>query len=89
MINYIENRVREVADFILSSNATMRQTAEVFGVSKDTIHKDVTERLPKINPQIYDKVHAVVMQNKDERYSRGGKAKGVNFKNRKGSEEIC
>lgn len=52
MKDYIEERVLEVANYIISSKATIRKTAKVFGVSKSTVHKDMTERLPKINPQI-------------------------------------
>ena len=50
--DYIEERVLEVAQYIIDSKATIRKTAKVFGVSKSTIHKDMTERLPKINPAI-------------------------------------
>jgi len=50
--DYIEERVLEVAQYIIDSKATIRKTAKVFGVSKSTIHKDMTERLPKINPSI-------------------------------------
>ena len=50
MKDYIEERVLEVAQYIIDSKATIRKTAKVFGVSKSTIHKDMTERLPKINP---------------------------------------
>ena len=52
MKDYIEERVLEVAQYIIYSRATIRKTAKVFGVSKSTIHKDMTERLPKINPDI-------------------------------------
>ena len=52
MKDYIEERVMEVAKYIIDSKATIRKTAKVFGVSKSTIHKDMTERLPKINPTI-------------------------------------
>ncbi|MCX7951886.1 MAG: sporulation transcriptional regulator SpoIIID, partial [Clostridiales bacterium] len=52
MKDYIEERVLEVAKYIIESRATIRKTAKMFGVSKSTVHKDITERLPKINPQI-------------------------------------
>ena len=66
MKDYIEERVLEVAEYIISSKATIRKTAKVFGVSKSTIHKDMTERLPKIN--------------KAERHIRGGKATQLKYK---------
>jgi putative DeoR family transcriptional regulator (stage III sporulation protein D) len=50
--DYIEERVLEVAKYIIDSKATIRRTAKMFGVSKSTVHKDITERLPRINPQI-------------------------------------
>ena len=49
MKNYIEERAIEIANFIINRNATVRKTAKEFGVSKSTVHKDVTERLEKIN----------------------------------------
>ena len=49
MQDYIEKRVLEVSNYIIKSSSTVRQTASVFGVSKSTIHKDITERLPEIN----------------------------------------
>ena len=55
--DYIEERVLEVAKYIIDSKDTIRKTAKVFGVSKSTIHKDMTERLPKINPAIAEQTH--------------------------------
>ena len=60
MKDYIEDRVLEVAKYIIESKATIRRTAKVFGVSKSTIHKDMTERLPKINPQIADEAKTIL-----------------------------
>ncbi|QGG47174.1 sporulation transcriptional regulator SpoIIID [Heliorestis convoluta] len=74
MQDYIRKRVLEVSQFIMESAATVRQTATVFGVSKSTIHKDVTERLPIINPQLAQEVKAVLEKNKLERHIRGGEA---------------
>ena len=72
MKDYIEERVLEVAQYIIESKATIRKTAKVFGISKSTIHKDMTERLPKINPLIAEKTHSVLELNKAERHIRGG-----------------
>ena len=71
---YIEERAVEVANFIIKSNATVRETAKKFGISKSTVHKDVTERLIKINPRLANKARAVLEINKSERHIRGGMA---------------
>lgn len=60
MKDYIEERVLEIAKYILKTNATVREAAKVFGVSKSTVHKDVTERLESINPLIYEDVKKVL-----------------------------
>ncbi|WP_125153362.1 sporulation transcriptional regulator SpoIIID [Clostridium rectalis] len=80
MKDYIEERVLEVANYIISSKATIRKTAKVFGVSKSTIHKDMTERLPKINPQIAREAKIIMDYNKSERHIRGGKATKMKYK---------
>ncbi len=74
MKDYIRERVVSAAKYILDSRATVRETAKVFGVSKSTIHKDVTERLPRINPLLAGNVKTVLEYNKAERHIRGGKA---------------
>jgi putative DeoR family transcriptional regulator (stage III sporulation protein D) len=78
--DYIEERVLEVAHYIIDSKATIRKTAKVFGVSKSTIHKDMTERLPKINPQIAQEAKEILDYNKAERHIRGGKATKMKYK---------
>lgn len=80
MKDYIEERALEIAKYIISENATVRQTAMVFGVSKSTVHKDVTERLPKINPLVANDVKKVLDMNKAERHIRGGKATKMKYK---------
>ena len=52
MKDYIEERAIDIANYIIEHNATVRQTAKAFGVSKSTVHKDVTERLTQINPSL-------------------------------------
>lgn len=74
MQDYIRNRVIEVGRYILESAATVRQTADKFGVSKSTVHKDVTERLPRINANLALQVRDVLELNKAERHIRGGEA---------------
>jgi putative DeoR family transcriptional regulator (stage III sporulation protein D) len=74
MQDYIRQRVLEIGNYIVESNITVRHAAKVFGVSKSTVHKDVTERLPEINEELAAKVRAVLEQNKAERHLRGGEA---------------
>jgi len=83
---YIEKRAIEIADYIIRERATVRQTARIYGVSKSTVHKDVTERLPKINPLKAGQVKVVLDINKAERHIRGGKATKMKYEamNKKG-----
>lgn len=80
MKDYIEERVLEVAKYIIDSKSTIRRTAKLFGVSKSTIHKDITERLPRINPQIANEAKEILEYNKAERHIRGGKATKMKYK---------
>lgn len=84
MKDYIEERVLEVAKYIIDSKATIRKTAKEFGVSKSTIHKDMTERLPKINPVIAKETKMILDLNKSERHIRGGKATKLKYKSIEG-----
>lgn len=70
----IEERAAEIAAFIIDNNATVRQTAKQFGISKSTVHKDVTERLLQINPSLAERARVVLDLNKSERHIRGGLA---------------
>ena len=72
--SHVEERAIVVAKYILEKNTTVRQTAKTFGVSKSTIHKDVTERLEEINPTLAKEVKMVLEKNKSERHIRGGLA---------------
>ena len=63
-----------LGQYILENNATVRATAKKFGISKSTVHKDVSERLPKIQPQLYPEVKKILETNKQERHIRGGLA---------------
>ena len=70
----IEERAAEVAHYIVDNNATVRRAAKAFGISKSTIHKDVAERLLKINPALAEEARKVLDVNKQERHLRGGMA---------------
>lgn len=63
-----------VAQYIVEHNATVRQAASQFGVSKSTVHKDVTERLLRINPSLAAQARKILDINKSERHIRGGLA---------------
>ena len=74
MKEYIEERAVEVVNYIIKSNATVRQTAKQFGISKSTVHKDITDRVEHINPQLARRVRSVLEINKAQRHIRGGMA---------------
>lgn len=74
MKDYIHERVIAAAKYVMDTKSTVRETAKVFGVSKSTIHKDITDRLPRINPSLAEEVKRVLAYNKAERHIRGGKA---------------
>lgn len=74
MKSYIEERAVEVANFIIKSNSTVRETAKRFGISKSTVHKDITDRVEKIDPELARSVRRVLEVNKAERHIRGGMA---------------
>lgn len=74
MKGYIEERAIKTAEYIIETKATVRQTARKFGVSKSTVHKDVTSRLEKINPTLAKEAREVLDVNKMERHIRGGLA---------------
>jgi len=72
--DYIRQRVMEVGEYIARTGATVREAAGEFGVSKSTIHKDVTERLPKLHAEMYQAVRDILDYNKAQRHIRGGEA---------------
>ena len=70
----IEERACDLAVYLLEKKSTVRAAAREFGVSKSTVHKDLTERLPRIDRGLYRQVRALLDQNKAERHIRGGQA---------------
>ena len=74
MKEYIEERAIHIANYIIENNATVRQTAKEFGISKSTVHKDVTERLGQLNPTLATEARKVLDVNKSERHIRVGLA---------------
>lgn len=69
-----DERAVRIAEYIISVGATVREAAKVFGVSKSTVHKDVTSRLCECDKELFEKVNLVLSKNKAERHLRGGKA---------------
>lgn len=80
MKNEIEQRVLQTAAYLVEHRATVRSAANVFGVSKSTVHKDMTERLPHMNAALAEQVAQVLAVNKAERHVRGGQATYLKFK---------
>ena len=74
MKEYIVERVREIAEYLVEHKCTVREVGKVFCVSKSTAHKDLSERLPELDQTLFEKVQEVLGENWDERYIRGGMA---------------
>ena len=70
----IEERACDLAVYIIENKATVRAAAKQFGISKSTVHKDLTERLKTVNPTLYHQVRELLDINKAERHIRGGMA---------------
>lgn len=81
MQEYIIDRAKQIAQYIIDTQSTVRDAAQVFKVSKSTVHKDMSERLPRINPEQYKQVKAILEKNKAERHIRGGNATHLKYKN--------
>lgn len=81
MKEYIEERAIDLANYIIDKRATVRTTAKKFGISKSTVHKDVTERLAQINCALANKTRQILELNKAERHIRGGQATKAKYRN--------
>lgn len=79
-----EERAITFAQYIIENNTTVRAVAKEFHISKSTVHKDVTDRLKKLNPNLYAQVKTVLDQNKSERHIRGGIATREKYARLKG-----
>ena len=80
MRNAVENRASILGEYIIENDATVRAAAKQFKISKSTVHKDVTERLSKINKPLADSVKVILNINKAERHIRGGEATKKKYK---------
>ena len=76
MVNFenIEERCEKLATYLIENRSTVRDTAKVFGISKSTVHKDITQKLSKFNYGMYLEVEKILQLNKSERHIRGGEA---------------
>lgn len=83
LVDCLEERAVLLAQYMIENKATVRQTASVFGVSKSTVHKDLTEKLPLINHALAAQVRQVLDVNKSERHIRGGMATKDKYLRRK------
>ena len=79
--NSIDERCEALALYIIEKKATVRETAEIFGISKSTVHKNVTETLLRINPILHSRVCEILQLNKQERHIRGGEATKRKYQN--------
>ena len=80
MKDYITDRVMQLANYVIEHKATVRTAAKKFGISKSTVHKDISERLATINPALAEEAKAVLYENKQQRHIRGGLATKNKYK---------
>lgn len=72
MKGIVEERAAMLGEYIIESKATVRSAAKKFGISKSTVHKDVSQRLKNVNPMLYKEVREILETNKSQRHIRGG-----------------
>src|SRR5579875_716805 len=86
--DYIEERTSKIGKYIVETRKTVRGIAKEFGVSNSTVHKDLTERLPEINPELANEVKDILDYHKSIRHLRGGEATKLKYKRSEREEEI-
>ena len=82
-------RCEIIAKYMIETRATVRSAAGVFGISKSTVHKDVTKILEKENYALFMRVKELLEINKNERHVRGGEATRLKYSQMKSEEELC
>lgn len=87
MQRYLNERIKREAEYIVKTGNTVRATAKIFGVSKSTIHKDVSDRLFLIDRKLYYKVKDVLDVNLSERHIRGGEATKLKYERKKSADK--
>lgn len=88
MHDYIKERTIKIGKYIVETRKTVRVIAKEFGVSKSTVHKDLTERLPEINPELASEVKEILDYHKSIRHLRGGEATKLKYKKQVNKGEI-
>lgn len=88
MKGIVEERAVELGEYIIESKATVRSAAKKFGISKSTVHKDITERLSRINPGLAKEARKVLDINKSERHIRGGMATREKYLHRRSDGKL-
>ena len=83
MTEHLEKRACEVAVYMIETGATVRSAARHFGISKSTVHKDLSTRLKQYNTELYRQVREVLDLNKQERHNRGGMATKRKYEQRR------
>lgn len=83
MHDYIKERTIKIGRSLVETKQTVRTIAKEFGVSKSTVHKDLTERLPEINPDLANEVKLILEYHKSIRHLRGGEATKIKYKRKK------
>ena len=78
-ISSVKERCVLLATYLIENRSTVRAVASKFGVSKSTVHKDITENLKRVNPELYDQAKEILETNKSERHIRGGEATRKKF----------
>ncbi len=87
MHDYIKERTIKIGRSLVESRNTVRMIAKQFGVSKSTVHKDLTERLPEINPELANQVKTILEYHKSIRHLRGGEATKMKYSKQKDESE--
>jgi putative DeoR family transcriptional regulator, stage III sporulation protein D len=86
--DYIKERTLKIGEYIVETRNTVRTIAREFGVSKSTVHKDLTERLPEINPDLANRVKEILEYHKSIRHLRGGEATKLKYNKETEEEEV-
>lgn len=89
MADTIEDRACQLAVYIIETGATVRAAAKKFGISKSTVHKDLSQRLPQCNKSLYVQVRKVLDINKAQRHIRGGMATKAKYLNHRNTKSGC
>ncbi|SEM79290.1 sporulation transcriptional regulator SpoIIID [Lihuaxuella thermophila] len=87
MHDYIKERTIKIGRYFVETQNTVRMIAKEFGVSKSTVHKDLTERLPEINPDLASQVKEILEYHKSIRHIRGGEATKIKYKRKSAAKE--